>query len=146
MSADVFVDTNVLVYARDSTEPAKQARAAAWLDHLWRERTGRLSFPVLHEYYVTVTARLEPGMDVADARTDVLALMAWKPVASGADRIASAWQLQDRYGLSWWDAQIVAAAQQARCSILLSEDFQHGQDLAGVEVRSPFESAPASGS
>ena len=56
-----FVDTNVLVYARDASEPEKQKTAQAWMARLWRERRGRLSFQVLHEYYVTVTLKLKPG-------------------------------------------------------------------------------------
>lgn len=140
MSARVFVDTNVLVYARDSTEPEKQARAGRWMQWLWRRRAGRLSFQVLNEYYVTVTTKLTPGLQPDAARADLRALMAWRPVAATDARLEAAWRLQDRFGLSWWDAQIVAAAQQAGCSLLLSEDLQHGQELAGVEVRSPFRS------
>jgi hypothetical protein len=62
MSAElVFVDTNVLVYARASREPKKQQRADEWLDHPWRHRTGRRSLQVLQEYYVSVTQKLKPG-------------------------------------------------------------------------------------
>jgi predicted nucleic acid-binding protein len=49
MTAPVFVDTNVLVYARDASETARQARAAAWLAYLWGERAGRVSTQVLSE-------------------------------------------------------------------------------------------------
>src|SRR5262245_42943325 len=59
----VFVDTNVLVYARDARYPDKQQRAEDWMARLWRQRTGRLSVQVLQEYYVSVTQRLKPGMD-----------------------------------------------------------------------------------
>jgi predicted nucleic acid-binding protein len=61
MSAKVFVDTNILVYCRDASEPQKQAQTAAWMAALWKQRTGRLSFQVLQEFYVTVTAKLTPG-------------------------------------------------------------------------------------
>lgn len=47
MSDAIFVDTNILVYAHDDGEPAKQRRAAAWMDHLWTARSGRVSFQVL---------------------------------------------------------------------------------------------------
>lgn len=57
-----FVDTNVLVYARDISEPEKQRRASEWLAHLWRSREGRLSVQVLQEYYVTLTQKLKPGL------------------------------------------------------------------------------------
>jgi predicted nucleic acid-binding protein len=80
MTAKVFVDTNVLVYWRDASEPDKQARALAWMETLWERRTGRLSFQVLQEFYVTVTAKLDPGLTPELARLDVGHLMSWKPV------------------------------------------------------------------
>lgn len=133
-----FVDTNVLVYARDAAQAAKQARAADWMRHLWETRTGRLSFQVLHEFYVTVTSKLSPGMKPEDARRDVRALLTWRPVALGALETESAWVVQDRYGLSWWDALIVSASQAAACQVLLTEDLQDGQQLDGVRVVNPF--------
>ncbi len=89
MSVRVFVDTNVLVYARDSSEPEKQPRAAQWLEKLWRARAGRLSLQVLQEYYVTVTQKLDPGLDLARARSDVRALAAWQPI------VPDIWLLED---------------------------------------------------
>lgn len=55
-----------------------------------------------------------------------------------------AWQVQDRFGFSFWDSLIVAAAKLASCEILLSEDLQAGQDLAGLRVVNPFLEAPPS--
>ena len=75
MTATCFVDTNLLVYARDAKEASNQPLAEAWLATLWRLRRGRLSYQVLHEYYVTVTRKLRPGLPVQDARDDVRALM-----------------------------------------------------------------------
>jgi predicted nucleic acid-binding protein len=71
-----FVDTNVLVYARDASEGAKQVSAQRWLEYLWRSRRGRLSHQVLDEYYVLVTEKLKPGLDREQARADVRNLMA----------------------------------------------------------------------
>ena len=65
MSARVFTDANVLVYSRDSGEPAKQPRAEAWRRALWQSRAGRISVQVLQEYYVTVTRKLSPGMPLS---------------------------------------------------------------------------------
>ena len=50
----------------------------------------------------------------------------------------TAGRLCDRYGFSWWDAQIVAAARRADCAILLSEDMQHGLELDGLRIVNPF--------
>lgn len=144
MSARCFVDTNVLVYARDATEPEKQAPALAWLRHLWEARAGRLSFQVLTEYYVTVTAKLRPGLPAEDARRDVRNLLAWQPLALDGPVLEGAWAAQARFGLSWWDALIVAAAQVLECPYLLTEDLSHGQDLGGVRVLNPFRAEPSS--
>jgi predicted nucleic acid-binding protein len=54
----VFVDANVLVYSRDASEARKRPLASGWLDFLWRTRTVRLSFQVLHEYYELLLHRL----------------------------------------------------------------------------------------
>ena len=80
MSVKVFVDTNVLVYSRDASEPGKQKQAMAWMTSLWTSQTGRLSFQVLQEFYSTVTIKLHPGMDRQRARDDVQTLMAWSPL------------------------------------------------------------------
>ena len=79
MSENIFVDTNVLVYSRDLSEPAKQPQALAWMNHLWTTRTGRTGFQVLQEFYVTVTQKLVPGLDQETAREDVRSLLAWGP-------------------------------------------------------------------
>jgi predicted nucleic acid-binding protein len=142
MSATVFVDTNILVYRRDAGQGEKQARADAWMERLWAERNGRLSYQVLQEYYVTVTAKLRPGLDAEAARNDVRSLLAWHPIRVDAGVIEAAWVLQDRYKLSWWDSLIVAAAQVADCRVLLTEDLQDGQELGEVRVVNPFQHAP----
>lgn len=138
MNARVFVDTNILLYARDSGQPMKQPIAHDWMRALWQSREGRLSFQVLNEYYVNVTQKLKPGLPIEIARQDVRALLAWNPAKSDAGLLESAWVLADRYGFSWWDAQVVAAARRQDCNFLLSEDLQHGLDVAGMRVVNPF--------
>lgn len=141
MSAPVFVDTNVFVYARDASEPSKQPQAVRWLEELWRIRSGRTSIQVLQEYYVTVTGKLDPGLDPTDARADVRALTAWEPLPTDAPLLDDAWELQDRHSLSFWDALVVAAARRLECRHLLTEDLQDGQSLDGVTVVNPFRHA-----
>lgn len=138
----VFVDTNVFVYRFDETEPDKQRRAERWHEHLWRERTGRLSVQVLEELYASLTRKLDHPMDPAEARTAVRSLLAWDPVAVDSHTIEGAWLLEDRFSLSWWDALIVSAAQIAGCGHLLTEDLSHGHDLDGVRVVEPFRMEP----
>lgn len=138
----VFVDTNVLVYARDSREPPKQQRAEEWLAHLWRHRIGRLSLQVLQEYYISVTQKLKPGMERDAARRDVRDLWHWVPASSAVGLLEAAWTAQDEFRLSWWDALILASARLSGCETLLSEDFQHGQQFGTVRIASPFKATP----
>ena len=145
MSVKVFVDTNVLVYSRDASEPEKQHQAMAWMKHLWESRNGRLSFQVLQEFYSTVTTKLQPGMEPQNARDDVQSLFAWRPIPVSADVIKGAWFIQDRFKLSWWDALIVSAAQIDDCSHLLTEDLHENQVLGNVRVINPFLHSPESG-
>ena len=134
----IFVDTNVLVYARDASEPEKQQRAQAWMAALWESRAGRTSVQVLNEFYVTVTRKLSPAMPVADARADVLDLGEWNPTVLTDALVRQAWAVEDRYGLSYWDSLIVAAAQLEGCRHLLTEDLQGGMRLDGITVVNPF--------
>lgn len=140
MNDRVFIDTNILLYARDVGQPAKQLIAHAWMTSLWRTRQGRLSFQVLQEFYVNATQKLKPGLPVLLARQDIRSLLAWRPVKNDSALIESAWMLADRYGFSWWDAQIVAAARRADCRILLTEDMQHRMEVDGMLLLNPFAS------
>lgn len=142
MTVPVFVDTNVLVYARDQSEGDKHTSASVWIDHLWRDRTGRLSTQVLHEFYVTVTRKLHPGLTRAEARDEVRNLLAWRPVVLDHRVLDSTFAFEDRFGLSFWDAMVVAAAAAAGCRHLLTEDLQAGQDFDGVLVVDPFQTEP----
>lgn len=121
-----FVDTNIIAYARDRRSPHKQGVAEAWLAALAGRREGRLSWQVLIEYYAVATHPKKLAMPAEMARADIRALQVWKPVGPDSGILESAWMQRDRYGFSWWDAMIVAAALTTSADILLSEDLQHG--------------------
>lgn len=142
MTAPVFVDTNVLIYALDEADRKKQESAREWRAELWKRHQGRISFQVLQEFYVKVTRRWPDARQ--DARAEVRDLLAWRPVSVDAEILVGAWRLQDRYRISFWDALIVAAAKAASCRYLLTEDLQAGQDFDGLLVVNPFRSTPAS--
>ena len=141
MSASLFADTNLFIYAFDDRDPQKRDAARAWRTHLWTKRSGRTSFQVLEEFYSKISQRWPGSRD--EARAEIRDLMAWTPVVIDADVIESAWKIQDRYRFSFWDALIVAAAQSASCRYLLTEDLQSGQEIEGVVVVNPFIRGPA---
>jgi predicted nucleic acid-binding protein len=142
MSANIFVDTNVLVYTRDASKFEKQAQAAEWMDYLWKAGIGRISMQVITEYYSLVTSKLKPGMELTKAREDIEDLFAWQPLPLMPDLVQEAWQVQDLFHLSWWDSLILSAARMQKCAYILSEDFQHNQDFQGVRVINPFRVKP----
>jgi len=138
----VFVDTNVLVYLRDTSEPEKQRRAAAWMAELWSTGMGRLSQQVLQEFYVTMTRKLSAPRAPSEVRDDVVALHAWEPVVPELPTFERAWAVEDRLGFSWWDSLIVAAALESGARYLLTEDLQHGQEIETLTVLDPFQVEP----
>ena len=140
MTAPVFVDTNVLLYAMDTADAAKHRAASAWRAELWKSRRGRLSYQVLQEFYVQAVRKNPQAAEKAEA--EVRDPFAWDPVVVDAAVLEAAWRLRKRFGLSFWDALIVGAARAAGCAHLLTEDLPHGQDLDGVRVVSPFRVSP----
>jgi len=140
MTAPVFVDTNVFLYAVDRADSKKQEVAQVWREELWKSRLGRTSFQVLHEFYANLSHK-RPGSR-RDARLEIRDLLAWRPIAINSSILEQGWKLQDRYGLSFWDSLIASAAKSLACRYLLTEDFHTGQDLDGVIIISPFSTDP----
>ena len=141
MTATVFVDTNVLIYALDNGDRFKQRLAQRWRAELWERRTGRVSYQVLQEFYARVTQKWAGSQQAA--RDEVLDLLSWQPVTTDFVLVESAWSIQDRHKLSFGDALIVAAARAASCKYLLTDDMQSGQEVDGVTIVNPFALDPA---
>ena len=140
MIGPVFVDTNVFVYRHDSSDPSKQACAEQWIRLLVHNRSGRLSFQVLQELYVSLTHERRLNFGRSEAQEIIKVLATWQPVAADLAMLNRAWDLQDRFPLSWWDALIISAAQTCECKVLLTEDLQDGQEFGAVQVVNPFAS------
>ncbi len=136
MSARSFFDTNVLVYADDKAAPAKQRRALELVAEHRRAGTGVVSLQVLQEYFVTVTRKLQ--VDARIARRKVELLAEFDVVSPELADILAAIDLHRLHGLSFWDALVVRSAKQAGCSVLLTEDFQHGREMEGLRIVNPF--------
>ena len=141
MTAPVFVDTNVFLYALDPSQPTKQQAAKVWREELWKSRLGRTSFQVLQEFYANVAQKWPSNRD--DARAEIRDLLSWRPAVTNAAILEEGWKLQDRYVLSFGDALVVAAAKSLACRYLLTEDLQTNRNLDGLIVISPFVTDPA---
>lgn len=132
-----FVDTNVWVYAVDIADPAKRGAAVAAL-------TGPaagdlvLSAQVLGEFFVTVTRKLKPPLDVTEAAREVDRMSELHVVPLDARLVAAAIAGSREWGISYWDAMIIAAAQAGGCGVVLTEDLQDGATYGSVRVENPF--------
>lgn len=132
-----FLDTNVLLYSisRDRGESAKRDIAVGLLE----ERDNALSVQVLQEFYVQAT---RPTRSDALPHEITVALMrTWLRFPIQEITLAvmdGALDIKAAFGLSYWDAAIVAAAHALGCRELLSEDFSHGRTIEGVTIVNPF--------
>jgi predicted nucleic acid-binding protein len=138
MSGKAFVDTNILIYAHDVSNPAKQQRAIQLIDQLWDERRGVVSTQVLQELAVNVRRSMRNRLSMAQATRLVESFLAWEVVINQPKAVLRAMEIEERFQISFWDAMIVQAAQSAGCEILYSEDLAHGQEYDGVLVVNPF--------
>ena len=134
-----FFDTNVLVYAYDQRDHVKQARADELVSGALAGERGALSAQVLGEFFNTVTRRIPNPLpiDVAEAAIHVYSAMS--VVELDLSLVQRAIGTCRRYQISYWDALIVAAAERAGCSRILSEDLNPGQLYNGIPVVNPFE-------
>lgn len=138
MSAPVFVDTNVFVYARLSREGPKRLAATQWIDRLWRDQIGRTSIQVLNECYAAFTQKFKPTPSRTAVWDYVHSFVAWNPQPVDTEVLNRAHDIEPRYKLNWWDCLIVSAAQLQGCGVLLTEDLQDRATYGGVTVRNPF--------
>jgi len=131
-----FLDTNVLVYADDPRDSAKQTVAMGIIAEHLRRRTGVVSVQVLQEYFVAATGKLRLSADLTKRRIEVFATL--QVVESTAAGVLAAIDIHRLHQISFWDALILESAKRAGCRVLLSEDMRHGQTIDGVRVVNPF--------
>ena len=133
-----FIDTNILLYAHDQDAGSKQAVAAALLTTLWETRNDILSTQVLQEFLVNALRKLKQPLALPQARDIVRTYGIWVVRDSGVAEVLRATELMQLSGFSFWDSLILASAEAAGAEVLYSEDMQHGQKIAGIEILNPF--------
>jgi predicted nucleic acid-binding protein len=132
----VFLDTNLIIYANDVREPAKETIARELIARAISERSGVVSTQVLQEYAAVALRKLHQDHDVVSRV--ILFLESLEVIVMTPALIRRSLEIQARYRIDFWDASILAAAESANCSRLLSEDLNPGQLYAGVRVENPF--------
>jgi predicted nucleic acid-binding protein len=139
MSGD-FIDTNVFVYLFDETDDRKRGVAEGIVESGLRTHGASISFQVVQETLNVVTSKLPAPMTTDDARRFLEQVLAplWR-VRPSLSLYGSALDLQARYRYSFYDSLIVAAALDAGCDRLYSEDLQSGQNIGRLRIENPFE-------
>ena len=138
-----FFDTNVLVYAFDSSAPEKQDRALNLFDALASKGDAVLSTQVLQEFFVVTTRKLATPLSSERAEEIVRQFAQLPTVIIDPDLILQAVRFTRAHQVTFWDALVVAAAKFGGATELLTEDLQHGQTIEGVRIVNPFIEASA---
>jgi predicted nucleic acid-binding protein len=134
----VFVDTNIIVYAYDSSAGAKHSRAAEMLKDLWNTGRGIISTQVLQEFFVTTTRKIKKPMAVPIARDIVRDFLKWKTIVVDGEVILEAIDIHTDQKYSFWDSVIIASALQGGATTLLSEDLSSSHEIKGLVIHNPF--------
>ncbi len=139
MRGRVLIDTNVLVYAYDVSEPEKQRRALDVLRGLAERETGVVSTQIMAEMFVVLTRKLSSPLSAEQAVRSLERHMRTWQVVSVTDFIVleAARGVRD-HAMSFWDAQVWATAKLNQIPVVLSEDFASGSVIEGVQFESPF--------
>ena len=140
MKDKVFLDTNIFVYAIDTSPDLKAKSEIAKelvADHL-RNESGVISIQVFQEFYNTSTRKIETPISTEDALEFMRYMATFETVIADFEMVETAVRLHQKHSVSFWDALIVEAARTAGCTQLLSEDLQHGFRLDGLTVKNPF--------
>lgn len=138
--ASAFVDTNIWVYAHLKVPgDLRHERALAVVES---QANLVISPQVVAEYYNVMLRNAQTDAWIQANLRAMFARTRLQP--ANAEVLSTALALRNRYAFSFWDCQIAAAALQARCATLLTEDMQHGQVLDGpLQVFNPLLAAAA---
>lgn len=140
MTAQYFIDTNVLLYA-GSGATEDQAKKAIARQVLAQADLG-FSAQVMQEFYYAAVSKKRLNITHDEALKILEALNPFPVLPVDRELVLKAIEFRVRYRISYWDAAIIGAARRLGCEILYSEDLSHGQDYDGVKVVNPFLAIP----
>ena len=133
-----FLDTNVLLYLFDDSEPWKKARAQEVLREEVAAGRVVLSTQVLQEFYVNATRKLGSPLPPEVAEERVRDFAELPLVRTDEHTVLAAIARSRASSFSFWDALILEAALKGGADRLLTEDLQHGQEIEGLRIENPF--------
>ena len=133
MNELVFVDTNVLIYARDRRNAPKREVARAWLSELAERRSNEFTRWILaHERHV----------GLAEIRAEVDALRFWGDKPVDEEEVELAWKIREALDYQWFVCLLIAAADRASCRYFLTEDMSDKVRFGAITLVNPFGTMP----
>jgi predicted nucleic acid-binding protein len=137
MTGPDFLDTNVLVYAYESSDPRKTSAAQALVT---RALDGEMiiSTQVLAELASTLLHKISPPTQPDEVDLILDALSPIKTIRPDVELIRRAVHARAQYGVHFYDGMILAAAERGGCQRIWSEDLNAGQLYFGIAVENPF--------
>ncbi len=139
MKDKYFLDTNILVYSFDASQPAKQNISRQLIKRGLEEGIGCISYQVIQEFLNVATRKFTVPIAYKDSRIYLSTVL--EPICevyASIDLYHRALELVERWKYAFYDALIIAAALQNNCTILYSEDLQDGQIIQELEIVNPF--------
>lgn len=139
MPAENFLDTNLFIYQIEALDGKKAPIADRIIGDGISSGNACISFQVVQECLNTVARKAEIRLEPSEVREYLDAVLApLMRVGAGIPLYEKAIDVQDRYSYSFNDALIIAAALEAGCTRLYTEDMQHGQRIEGLTIENPF--------
>jgi|WetSurMetagenome_2_1015567.scaffolds.fasta_scaffold642570_1 predicted nucleic acid-binding protein len=139
MKGKYFLDTNIFIYTFDPSSPQKQSRARKLVSGAIEDRQGAISFQVIQEFLSVATRKFKVPLDHRDCALYLRSILApLCEVYPSIEFYRDALDIQERWRLSFYDSLIVAAAIDAGCDTLFSEDLQHGMVIRSLTIEDPF--------
>ena len=134
-----FIDTHVFIYLFDETDEHKRTIVEQLIQKALETRSTCISHQVVQETLNVVTRKLPSPMSTENAQRflEQILMPLWRIMPSPA-LYRRGLELQSRYGFSFYDALIVAAALESGCTRLYTKDLQHGQKIDGLVIENPF--------
>ncbi len=137
MSDRCFLDTNILIYPFDNSNSRKQTVCSNFLSQILISAEPVISTQTLGEFFNVTVRKL--NFSKQDAMFEVQKLAETFPVYEiKTENVLHAMQISKSTQFSYWDSLILAMAIDTGCSVLYTEDLNHGQEIEGVKIVNPF--------
>jgi len=143
MSDKFFLDTNILVYTFGDEDLEKRDRARTLVAEALSGSHGIISYQVVQEFLNAALRKFAKPLTAADAERYLKVVL--EPLCSvfaSIELYHQAIDIAERWKYSFYDSLIIASALQSGCTVLYSEDLQHGQKIGGLRILNPFVESP----